>query len=191
MKFGCCRCGAGTDAWPPPVKPPDVPLRLDGDAHGSLGEEVGTAVAVGSVGVVSDGVGVGAAAPGSAAAVGLMVPSGTGSDADGEAVLVGDVLAVGDALDSSPHSVLVTASGDGVPLADGVVLEDGIGSADGLSEGRSAGFGPLPPAAIAVAATDPNKATVAALSATDLRFIDLPPYRFPSPVSALTNGHSG
>jgi hypothetical protein len=174
VKFGCWFCAAGIGAWPYDVDPPELlpPLLEVGDAHGSLG------VAVGSGDDVDDGVGVSAALPRPAAADGLRLSTGTGSavdddEADGEA---DEPDADGDALASRPHKALSTGLAVGDELADGDALADCMpGTADGLSDGRSDGLGPLPSPANAVAATDANSATVAALSAADLRVIVLPP----------------
>jgi hypothetical protein len=128
---------------------------------------------------VSDGVGdVSPALPCRAPADGLRLSSGTGNDVeDGDAEADED----GEALDCIAQRALVTGSGEDDALDVGVAVADDNGMVDGLSDGRSEGLGPPPSPAKAVAATDANIATVAALRATDFRLIDLPPSLFPSP----------
>ena len=194
MKFGCCCCGADTDAWPPLVKPPvePPPVLLVGDAHGSLG--VGAAVGDPLGASLLDMVGSGLAelSLSFAAAVGLPLPSGSGSD-DAVGVPLADGVAVddGDALDCRPHNALETGSVDGEELADGVALPDGSASGDGLPDGSAFGFGPPPPEANAVAVADAKRPTAAALNATDFRFMGITSVPDPLPGSALAKRTSG
>jgi hypothetical protein len=121
---------------------------------------------------VPDALGAGAFAPSFAAAVGDVLPIGSGSEDEvGVAADDGLLEDVGDALDCKPHNALEIGSDDGEALDVGVALPDGSGSGDALLEGRSAGFGPLPPSANAVAATDATMAAVAAPNATERRVI--------------------
>ena len=132
-------------------------------AHGSLGAGV----------ALLDALGTGALARLSRApTVGDALPIGSGSpDELGVAADDGELEDDGEALDCKPHSALVTGSADGDELELGVALPDGRGNGDALLDGRSAGLGPLPPSANAVAATDATMAAVAALNATERRFI--------------------
>jgi len=121
---------------------------------------------------VPDALGAGAFAPAFAAAVGDVLPIGSGNEEEvGVAAEEGLLEDVGDAVDSRPHNALEIGSDDGEALDVGVALPDGSGSGDALLEGRSAGFGPPPPSANAVAATDATMAAVAALNATERRVI--------------------
>jgi hypothetical protein len=191
VKLGCCACAGGTAACPYDVDPPELlppPLLFVGEAHGSLG--VGAALLVGSGAVVS--VGVGVAAPAlrrSAPAEGLRLSSGTGREDDDA---VGDAEPDGEALDWRAQKALVTGSGEGDELVEGDALADcSVGTADGLSDGRPEALGPPPSPAKAVAATDANRATVAALRAAVLRVISPPPSRLPSPVAQIENRQIG
>jgi hypothetical protein len=168
VKLGCCETGLGTAALPPLVEPPKLPLLVeDGDGHGLFG--VGSTLLDG-IGEPPVGDAVAAGAPG-AGAVGVMWP-GMGSG-DAVEVGLGDELAVGDTLDSRPH----TSRATGDPLGLGLG-EEPIGDA----VGRSAGFGPRPPSAKAVAATEASTATLVAVSAAVvLRDIDPPPSPVDSP----------
>ena len=125
-------------------------------------------------------------------AVGEVLPIGSGSpDELGVAADDGELEDDGDALDCKPHNALVTGSADGDELELGVALPDGRANGDALLDGRSAGFGPLPPSANAVAATDATIAAVTALNATERLFIRYTSVPNPSPGPYERNGHPG